>query len=224
MAEISHCIKNIIQGLNAGMFILKKDIKKTEADIPENSVEMMDRSLGRLKILIKDMLYYSKERKPEYGLVDINEECRSVIDVMGPKAEKKGIHIELEKGLDDPEVEIDHNGIFRCILNLVGNAIEATEKEDATITISTGSSGDDEFFVSIADQGSGMDEKTKDHLFDTFYSTKGSKGTGLGLSVTQKIITEHNGKIEVDSELGKGTTFTVVLPRKRPEGDLKEEE
>jgi len=217
MAEISHCIKNIIQGLNAGVFILKKDIRKANAVIPEDSLEMMDRSLDRMKMLVHDMLYCSKDREPEYATVDINAEVRSVMELMVPKAKEKGIGIELDEGLQTPDVEIDPSGIFRCVLNLVGNAIEATERNDATITLSTGPSGENDFYIAVADQGSGMDEQTKDHLFDTFYSTKGAKGTGLGLSVTHKIVKEHGGRTEVESVLDEGTTFTIVLPRKRVE-------
>ncbi|MCK5568523.1 MAG: ATP-binding protein, partial [Spirochaetes bacterium] len=113
------------------------------------------------------------------------------------------------------EIEIDPKGIYRCVLNLVSNAIDACEKEGASVTLYTKTSDSNYILIEVEDQGSGMDEETLKSIFQPFFSKKGSKGTGLGLSVTQKIIKEHGGRIEIDSILNEGSKFTIYLPLKK---------
>jgi signal transduction histidine kinase len=101
-------------------------------------------------------------------------------------------------------------------LNLVSNAIDACDEEGAAVSVSARDVGSDRLMIQVSDQGCGMDEKSRRCLFQPFFSSKGSKGTGLGLSVTRKIVHEHGGRIEVDSEEGKGSTFRIILPRIPP--------
>ncbi len=110
---------------------------------------------------------------------------------------------------------LDPKGIYRCVLNLVSNALDASKDfEGSTITISTDGSNSDIAELRISDQGHGINKETRDSIFKPFFSTKKSEGTGLGLSVTQKLITEHGGTIQVESEPEKGATFIIKLPRK----------
>lgn len=217
VAGVAHCIKNMLNGLNGGMYLLKSSIKKSGADVPDRSIGMVDRNLELLKGLVMDMLTYAKDRQPEYEERDFNELVQSVVDLMLAKAAERGLALRYmpEAGLG--KAEFDGQGVYRCVLNLVGNALDACEgREAAEVEVRTRRADDDAVAVEVADQGCGMDEATRKSLFRAFFSTKGSKGTGLGLSVTQKIIREHGGKIEVDSAVGQGTTFTITLPRRRP--------
>jgi signal transduction histidine kinase len=114
------------------------------------------------------------------------------------------------------EVSIDPKGIHRCLLNLVSNALDACkDRKGAAVNVSTANGNQEEVTIKVADQGCGMDEATLNSIFNPFFSRKESGGTGLGLSVSQKIIQEHNGRIEMDSELGRGTTFSVYLPKRK---------
>jgi signal transduction histidine kinase len=166
--------------------------------------------------LILDMLTYSKERKPEYELTNINEIIEDVCDLMEQKAKESGVTVTWTPNTELSKVEVDPKGIRRCLLNLVSNAIDAYEgQQEGLVKVFTELVNNRSFKINISDNGCGMPDEIKEKLFQVFFSTKGSRGTGLGLSVTHKIITEHKGRIEVDSAVGKGTTFTIILPIKR---------
>jgi signal transduction histidine kinase len=213
---VAHCIKNLLQGLQGGMFMLKKAIKKSNADVPERVVDVLDRNFTQMEELVLDMLTYSKEREPEYEIVDLNKVVCSVADLMRPKAEGKKVEIRFEPGAGLTEVHIDPKGIYRCVLNLVSNACDACDI-GGSVNMVTRATSDGRVVIEVSDNGCGMDEETLGRIYDAFFSTKGSKGTGLGLSVTQKIVKEHNGTIDVHSELGKGSTFQILLPK----GDIR---
>jgi len=114
-----------------------------------------------------------------------------------------------------PLVELDPKGIFRCLLNLISNGLDAFEgKERGDIWI-TLTENDQQIEISIRDNGVGMDKDTQNKLFTKFFSTKGSSGSGIGLPVTKKIIDEHRGTIDIESHLNEGTTFIITLPIKK---------
>ena len=114
-------------------------------------------------------------------------------------------------------VIIDPEGIHRAVLNIVTNAIDASEgSPDAQVIVRTEwDAGDAIARVIVTDNGPGIDEDDIPSIFQIFASTKGSSGTGLGLPVSQKIIREHGGKIVVKSRLGQGATFLIELPMSR---------
>ena len=217
VAGVAHCIKNMLNGLNGGMYLLKSAIKKSGALVPDRSIAMIDRNLELLRSLVQDMLTYVKERQPEYQECDLNEVVKGVVDLMAPKAHERSVALRFEPKSGLSTVELDSQGIYRCVLNLVSNAVDACAGRDgAGVDVRTRELGSDGVAVDVADQGCGMDEATRKSLFRAFFSTKGSQGTGLGLSVTHKIVKEHGGRIEVDSAVGRGATFSIRLPRRRP--------
>jgi signal transduction histidine kinase len=135
---------------------------------------------------------------------------------MQPSAQERGIRLLVEPYAGEGPIELDPQGIHHCVLNLVTNAMDACEVDGALVSVTARPLGPQWVSIEVADQGCGMDEMTRRHLFQPFFSSKGSKGTGLGLPVTQKIVQEHGGRMEVDSEEGKGSTFRILLPRQRP--------
>ena len=164
--------------------------------------------------LVMDMLTYSKEREPEYERSDIKEMIESLISLFKTKADENNVRLNWIPNVSLGAVDVDPKGIKRCLLNLISNAIDACMAvDDGCVNVSVDIIDDVKYCISISDNGCGIQEEDRKKLFQMFYSTKGSKGTGLGLVVTHKIITEHNGSIEVDSTPGKGTTFNVILPR-----------
>jgi signal transduction histidine kinase len=213
VACVAHSMKNLLYGLQGGLYVFRKDLKKSGADVPMRGLEMIERNFGRLFGIVREMLTYTKERKPEYGKADPNEIIRSVVELMQPTAQERGIRLSVEPHAVSGTVELDKDGIHHCVLNLVSNAIDACEEEGAAVSISARDVGANWIVIQVSDKGCGMDEKTRRFLFQPFFSSKGSKGTGLGLSVTRKIVHEHGGRIEVDSEEGKGSTFRIILPR-----------
>jgi signal transduction histidine kinase len=215
VAGMAHSMKNLLYGLQGGLYVFRKDLKKSEVDVPMRGLEMIERNFGRLFGIVRDMLSYTKERKPEYSTADPNEIIRSVVELMQPTAQEREIRISVEPAVSGA-VELDKDGIHHCVLNLVSNAIDACEEEGAAVSVSARDVGSNWIMIQVSDQGCGLDEKSRRCLFQPFFSSKGSKGTGLGLSVTQKIVHEHGGRIEVESEEGKGSTFRIFLPRIPP--------
>jgi PAS domain S-box-containing protein len=206
VAGLAHYIKNILNGLKGGAYVINSAMKK-------NKIEMVRDGC------VMDMLVYSKDRKPEHQLMDPNEVVMDVVELMKERAETAGVSIvqELMSGLK--EVSMERTGIHRCLLNLVSNAIDACTLEGivegkGAVTIKTDSPEGWGVKFEVIDNGIGMDEETQKKVFTGFFSTKGYKGTGLGLPVTQKIVNEHDGDLSFKSHAGEGTTFTLLLPEK----------
>lgn len=218
VATLAHSIKNIIGGLKGGMFVLEKGIELNNRKYLHEGWRMIRGNVDKIKNLSLDLLNYAKERTPDYEMCDPNEPLREVFQLMLPRAEECHVELKMELCEELPRVMLDPEGIHCCLLNLVTNALEAclgpecTKKEKKVILRSSKADGWGVEYQ-VTDNGGGMDEATRDKIFKGFYSTKGSKGTGLGLMITQKIINEHGGVITVESEKGKGSTFTIRLPK-----------
>jgi len=216
VSGLAHCIKNILNGIQGGSYILDLGLKRENFSNVDKGWNIVKKNNAFMKELVLDMLSYSKEREPEYMTADVNEVVKSVCDLMDQKGKEKNVtmHFLPEESLG--EVEIDAKGVKRCVLNLVSNAIDACEESTrGNVEVSVQSTRGKTFKIHVSDSGIGMSPETQAKLFQVFFSTKGSKGTGLGLAVSYKIIKEHGGNISVDSEKGKGTKFTITLPKKR---------
>jgi len=127
---------------------------------------------------------------------------------------KRNSEIKLEEALDIPLFKGNMQKLEQVIVNMLINASQAIEKERGTITILTGyEESKKEIRLEIKDNGKGMDENTVKQIFNPFFTTKRTRGgTGLGLSIAYGIIKEHRGRIDVDSEVNKGTAFIIHLP------------
>jgi signal transduction histidine kinase len=123
------------------------------------------------------------------------------------------IKIELQQAPDLPEVEHDSDQIHQVLLNLLLNAVQAMEKT-GTVNVEIGSR-DGYASVVVSDTGRGISPQNLPNIFRPFYTTKGD-GTGLGLSLAHRIVEDHHGRVEVSSVVGKGSTFTVLLPFHMP--------
>jgi signal transduction histidine kinase len=181
---------------------------------------MVERNIDQIANIVMDMLIYSSERKPSYELVDPNDLVIEILDLMEERARLSGVRIIPDLRPRIQKVALDKTAIYRCLLNLVTNAIDACTLEgivegQGVVTIRTDSPPGWGVQFEVADNGTGMDAETRDKLFTDFYTTKGYKGTGLGLPVTEKIVKEHGGTLSYTTEKGVGTTFTILLPGKK---------
>lgn len=215
VAGLSHCIKNILNSLKWGSHVVDGGLKENKLELLAQGWQVVQKNIGLMTDLTLDMLTLSKERKPEYKMVNLN----SIIDEVMQLVEEKAVSldVEIQKDLDCNvgDVYVDPTGIYRCLLNLVTNAIDAcSEGREKKICIKSFPVKDEKRIqIDISDTGCGIAEDVINHLFKTaFFSTKGSKGTGLGLPVTYKIIKEHKGDIFVQSEINKGAVFSINLP------------
>jgi len=135
------------------------------------------------------------------------------LELVKTQSSDKKITLLTEVSTSQPPVPVDADGIHQAVLNLLGNAIEAVEARHGVVTLSSNYDPmTQQAIIEVQDNGMGIAEKDMGNIFEPFFSTKGQRGTGLGLAVTRKIVEEHDGKIEVLSKVGQGTTFRILLP------------
>lgn len=225
VSGISHCIKNILTGVKGGMAIMEIAQKEADQEMGEKGWEMLKRNINRISLLVLDMLDFSKQRVPMRGPVDLASLVADVIGVVAYRAEESEVGVKCDLPPELPRLNVDSDQFFRCLLNVVGNAIEASEHH-GTVSIRAihvtphetayrmfSTDGERDYtIIEVVDHGHGIPPHMIDKIFDPFYSTKGSKGTGLGMPVTKKIIEEHGGLLEVDSQPGRGTTVRFIMP------------
>ncbi|MEI6135588.1 MAG: ATP-binding protein [Desulfomonile sp.] len=219
VAGLAHGIKNIIQGLEGGVYVVETAIEDKDSKLTDRGWSMVKNNIHRISDLVKDLLAYSKERRPQYEATDPSILAEEVCTLFEIRANEKSITIERQF---DPNlgkmvnVFLDQRGIHTCLSNLVSNALDACEmaqkRESLKIVVRTLEDSEGGVIFEILDNGAGMNDETKRKVFSSFYSTKGNRGTGLGLLVTSKIVAEHGGEIYFESAEGVGTTFTIRLP------------
>ncbi len=217
VAGLAHYIKNILNGLKGGTYVLNVALDKSDTDKIKNGWKMIERNVGKISDLVLDLLAYSKDRKPEPESCFPNQIVADVCALMESKAREGNIEIETDLDPLLGEVFIDPKAIHRSLLNLVSNAIDAcifdsTSKKHWQVKTTSAIEKNHMIKFEVADNGMGMDEEAKEKIFSSLFSTKGERGTGLGLLVTEKIIRENGGEINVASKVGNGTTFTIYLP------------
>lgn len=214
VASISHYVKNILAGMKGGSSLVNLGIEKDDMDMIQSAWGILLRSTNKINNLVQDMLTYSKERKLDLQVEDINKHVQEIVDLCAPTAKDKKVDLEINLS-DEPVHCLLEPDVFQdAVLNLIGNAIEAVKGvEDSRVKIETYvTKKENKAHIFIEDNGCGIPEEIISKIFDPFFSTKGSKGTGLGLAVTKKVIEEHGGRIEVISKPGEGTSFHIILP------------
>jgi PAS domain S-box-containing protein len=214
VADMSHTIKNIVSGLEGGVYMVDSGLEKNKEDRIEAGWSMVKKNVQKVSDLVHGILYASKERAPEYQEVDPAGLFNEVCDLYENKAHGSGARILREFDGNMGRGLLDPSGMHSVLSNLISNAIQAFETSDSDtreIRVSA-FTADSNLNLYVSDTGPGMAGEAKNKLFRKFHSTKGAKGTGLGLVITRKIVNEHGGKIEVESEPGVGTTFRVIIP------------
>ena len=212
VAGLAHCIKNILNGIQGGSYILDKGLEQAKPVMVAKGWDMVKRNNVFMADLVMDMLTFAKDRVPEVEFADVNQLCGDICELMRAKAKQKGVEIECVPDLALRQATLDPKGIRRSLLNLVSNAVDACD-DGGRVRVILDAVGAERFTIRVADSGCGIPEEHRKKLFQVFFSSKGSKGTGLGLAVTGKIIQEHGGRIDVETEVGQGTTFIITLPR-----------
>jgi signal transduction histidine kinase len=164
------------------------------------------------------MLSFSKEREPAIEMINLNKLVEDVIEVVRGRADDKHVKLEIRLAESLPLVPADPDGLHRALLNIISNALDAVEERpDPYVGVQTTLDADHDWVkIIVVDHGVGIPSQNLQDIFKPFVSTKGAKGTGLGLPVSRKILREHGGDIIVQSQLGKGTKFTLRLPMKSP--------
>jgi len=221
IAGLAHTIKNISGGLTGGTFVLEKGIELHHDQYLTQGWSMIKGNVEKLVSLSMDLLNYGKSSEIHPTWCDPNQLAQEIFDMMLPQTKSLGVSLEIFLSESLPRVYLDSDAIGRCLHNLVSNAIDAcldeTDSSEAghvkKIIIRTLQVQGWAVTYQIEDTGVGMDNETHQKIFQSFFSTKGSKGTGIGLMTTRKTVEKHHGNIQVATEKGKGTIFSISLPK-----------
>jgi two-component system NtrC family sensor kinase len=211
-ANVAHELNNPLQGIVTYSHLLLEKLPEDNSPIAP-SLQRVVTQANRCRDIIRGLLDFSRQRKPDKTIVDLNSVLNECVRLVENQSIFHNIEIKQDFDSDLPRIILDPSQLQQVILNLIINAAEAME-DGGVLTISTEHIPTDHAVkVSVSDSGCGIPEENMDKLFDPFFTTKEvGHGTGLGLAISYGIIREHGGYLEVDSEVGKGTTFTVYLP------------
>jgi len=213
IGSISHDIKNLLTGLEGGIEMLNNGLKDKNFQEIETGAGILNRSYQRMKTMVLSMLDYAKDRAPELNLCNFNNVVAETVAIVKESFKEREIKFIENYDASIPQTAVDPERIDRMVSNLLINAIDAVEGKNGIITISTRYLPETKIIeLEISDNGKGIPEHAMNKIFDLFYSTKGSRGTGFGLAIVQKVVREHDGKIQVRSKPGEGTTFLIQLP------------
>jgi two-component system NtrC family sensor kinase len=211
-AGVAHEINNPLTGILTYSTYLLNHLDNNQET--KEDIEVIVRETRRCGEIVKRLLEFARQSPPHKTFVDINNILNRAISIVNNQLSIRNIsvHKNLEENL--PEFKADANQLHQIFINLLLNAADAIDSQGGEISISIKLVKKVEEFIEIkvSDTGCGIPHKNISKIFDPFYTTKGHKGTGLGLAVVWGIIEQHNGTISVESEVGKGTVFTIHLP------------
>lgn len=223
VGSLSHGIKGLLTGIDSGVYLINSGLAKENGQRTREGVQIVQDTTERLKRVVLDILFYAKERDFKKETIAVRSFVDEMSRVVDSKIQSYGFSFVKHCEEDPGEFTIDANCVLQAMMNIFENAINACSEDPdkskaqiITLTIRPEEGG---VCFDIADTGKGMDEETRNNMFNLFFSTRGSKGTGLGLFVTRQIIEDHGGSIGVESEPGKGSVVTVCIPREHAEPD-----
>ena len=209
---LAHEIKNPLSTIRLNMELLAEDLAEPQSPAQRRAakrIDVMQRECQRLQDLLDDFLNFAKIRKLHRQPTDLNAEIAETLDFFAPEAAAANVEIIRYLDPDLPRVMLDAESFRSALINLLLNAKQAMPKGGQLVVRTTTSGG--HVVLHLIDTGVGIDDHTAAHMFEAFFSTKPG-GSGLGLPTTIKIIEAHGGRMHVQSEVGRGTQFTIELP------------
>jgi len=208
MHVLAHEVRNPLNNINLSIEQLSPEIKDSDAEI---YVEVISRNSKRISDLITELLNSSRPASIVQKPLSVQQLINRCIDMASDRMKLK--HITLAKALSDKDLQIfaDEEKMQIAISNIIINAIEAMEEEKGVLKIAS-SDDDAKIYISITDNGCGISEENMNRLFEPYFTAK-RNGMGIGLAATMNILKSHKAKVEVESELNVGTTFTVIFPK-----------
>ncbi len=219
IGSTAHGIKGLLTALDGGIYRLGFGLANDRRDWSEEGFTDVKHLVGRIRKMVLDILYYAKKRELAWKRLSVADFAAGVATLAEHKAAARGIAFTTDIPRDAGEFEADADAISAGLVNILENAVDACvaerERGPGRITFTVRPGEKDVAFV-VTDTGVGMDTETQGRLFTLFFSSKGSSGTGIGLFVSNQVVQQHGGSIEVASEEGVGSTFTVRLPRELP--------
>jgi len=237
-ASVAHEIGNPLNALHIHLQLMEREVKKLKASAtgpgvsrassrPRSQIlaseaesseiasrfqqylEVAKGEINRLDYIVTQFLHAIRPAPPQLKLASLNEIVHKTQALLQPELDNRGLNVKIRLARQISLSPIDATQIQQVLVNLIKNAMQAMTK-GGTLTIQTGESSDG-VWVSVSDTGGGIAQEQINRIFEPFYTTK-KKGTGLGLMIVQRIVRAHNGRIELESHVGRGTTFRIWLP------------
>lgn len=214
----AHEIRNPLTSIKT--FVQLAPYRRDDPEFMDQFSLVVQDDVSRIEKLIQEILDYARYMEPKLGEEDLKEIITSCLHFFEVQANQKSITIAKDLAENLPRMLLDRQQIKQVLMNLLLNAMDAITNAEGRVTVKTHrltkSSGDIWAQIEVADTGCGISADNLDHIFDPFYTTKHEslerEGTGLGLVIVHQIIQEHGGYVEVESQVGRGTTFFVNLP------------
>ncbi len=221
---IQHAMKNMLNALSGGSYMVKTGIGKHDWQMLADGWKIVTEGISSISELSRNLLKYVKDWEPELERGSIGKIIERIDSVIAQTASDQGVAFAIQVPPELPDVYCDSSLIHSAIMDIVSNALEAClskEYEDGEspridLTVKQ-LHGSRKLAIEVRDNGPGMTKDVAAHIFTPFFSTKKKKGTGLGLALTARIVSLHNGTIDVLPELGRGVTFRILLPVAGPE-------
>jgi PAS domain S-box-containing protein len=218
ISTVSHELRTPLAAMKEGIAIVLDEVTGRINGKQKKFLNIAKRNVDRLENMINNILDFQKLEAEKIGLQiqnnDVKQVALEVHETMTLYAEKNGIELLFELADNLPEAEFDRDRIVQVLINLIGNAIKFSPK-GGQVCLNV-QHRDEELVISVSDTGVGIPKKELPKIFERFYRSEQQReevqGTGLGLSIVHKIVTRHGGRIEVESKVGQGSTFTVFLP------------
>lgn len=235
-ASVAHEIGNPLNALHIHLQLMEREVKKlkrdefcvtsdkkvgsritrhsssTAAEVAEKLEQYLEVAKGeinRLDYIVTQFLGAIRPTPVQVKMASLNDVVQKTLDLLRPEIENRGIVIKSKLARQLTATHIDATQMQQVLVNLMKNAAQAMTT-NGTLTLQTGENSDG-VWVSVSDTGGGIPQEQINRIFEPFYTTK-KKGSGLGLMIVQRIVRAHNGRIELESNVGKGTTFRVWLP------------
>ncbi len=236
-ASVAHEIGNPLNALHIHLQLMMREIKKLRqpaAELraprfgkrnraselsPANHNESVDRlekyldvakgEISRLDYIITQFLQAIRPSEPKLALASLNDVVRETLDLLQPEIDNRGLNLSAKLTERLPKSPMDFGQIKQVLVNLIKNAVQAMGR-GGKLTLQTGESLEG-VWVSVRDTGGGIPQEQLNRIFEPFFTTK-EKGTGLGLMIVQRIVRDHGGRIELESNVGEGTMFRIWLP------------
>lgn len=233
-ASVAHEIGNPLNALHIHLQLMEREVKKLRPAAPagfkpkvrgqaqvneaetaevagklERYLEVAKGEINRLDYIITQFLQAIRPAPVQLKLTSLNDVVQKTLDLLQPELDNRGLTVKTKLSRSLTATPIDGTQMQQVLVNLVKNAMQAMTKA-GVLTLQTGESPD-HVWVSVSDTGGGIPEEQISRIFEPFFTTK-KKGTGLGLMIVQRIVRAHNGRIELESHVGRGTTFRIWLP------------
>ena len=244
-ASVAHEIGNPLNALHIHLQLMEREVKKLKGDdwrrpragkvataaVREPSsaesalklqqyLDVAKGEINRLDYIVTQFLGAIRPAPLQMKLASLNDVATKTLDLLRPEIENRGVTVNLKLSRNLTATPVDATQLQQVLVNLVKNATQAMTT-GGTLTLQTGENSDG-VWVSVTDTGGGIPPGQINHIFEPFYTTK-KKGSGLGLMIVQRIVRAHNGRIELESNVGRGTTFRVWLPLHERKPRLLEE-